>query len=233
MVAGSSLSSQPSAEQPLSLTLEILQGRGGSRQFPVKVRSLSARGVILTTGQVPGDFDLEGSAGKDSVIHLPGGEVPEIRGSLLWARLPEEGDPEVIFGLELKNANLKLRRALEEQLLAYPQDLKNLWDHWDSVYEEMEGSRAAPTVFQEKSPKPAGAAPRARPGGRAAPEHADPPDHTFYWVGAGAVLAGASFYLAGPESYRLVGVILAVYGSLTIAGKSLWSLMLRRPGAQK
>jgi hypothetical protein len=114
---------------PQSLILEIFPGRGSSQQFPVRIRSLSARGVILTAGQVPGDLDLESCASSDSVIHLPTGEVPEVKGNLIWARPRDEDGDEVVFGLELSSSNLKVRRALEEQLLAYPQDLKNMWDH--------------------------------------------------------------------------------------------------------
>jgi hypothetical protein len=216
------------------LTLEILQGKGPSHQFPVRVRSLSARGVILTTGQAPRDLNLEGCASRDSVIHLPTGEIREIHGSLMWARPRGEDEPEVVFGLELSSSNLKVRRALEEQLLAYPQDLKNLWDHWDAMYEDHEvfgsGQRGSPKGAQappvEPSPKP-----RKR---KAVPTQQPLPasDHTFYWVGFGAVLAGLSVYFLAPESYRLFGVILAIYGSLTIAGKSVWSLVHRTPRTQ-
>jgi hypothetical protein len=88
---------RPEGLQPL--TLEIIQGRGASQRFPVRIRNLSARGVILTAGQVPGDLNLESCASSDSVIHLPTGEIREIRGNLIWARPRGEDDDEVVFGL--------------------------------------------------------------------------------------------------------------------------------------
>ena len=59
--------------------------------------------------------------------------------------------------------------------------------------------------------------------GPQAPKAASPSESAIYWVGFGAVLAGLSVYFLAPESYRLFGVILAAYGSLTIAGKGMWS----------
>jgi phage shock protein PspC (stress-responsive transcriptional regulator) len=221
-------------ETPQSLILEVFQGKGASQQFPVRIRSLSARGVILTAGQVPGDLDLESCVSSDSVIHLPAGEMPEVRGNLIWARPRGEGGDEVVFGLELNSSNLKVRRALEEQLLAYPQDLKNMWDHWDAVYDDYE-------VFGNGQPASQKAPKARRVEATAAPttaRAAQPPppvtasDTAFYWVGFGGVLAGLAVYFLAPEMYRLFGVILAVYGTLTIAGKSVWSLMKKSPRSQ-
>jgi hypothetical protein len=233
MVTEHSTSGDRRPEAPQPLTLEIFQGRG-SQQFPVRIRSLSARGVILTAGQVPGDFNLESCASSDSVIHLPTGEMREIRGNLIWARPRGEDGSEVVFGLELSSSNLKVRRALEEQLLAYPQDLKNMWDHWDAVYDDYEVFGNGQPVSQ-KGPK----APRVEPTGTpvtARASQSPPPlpaaDSAYYWVGFGAALAGLSVYFLAPETYRLFGVILAVYGTLTIAGKSVWSLMQKRPRSQ-
>ncbi len=235
MVAEYATSGDKRPEAPQSLTLEIFQGKGASQQFPVRIRSLSARGVILTAGQVPGDLNLESCASSDSVIHLPTGEMREIRGNLIWARSRGEGGSEVVFGLELSSSNLKVRRALEEQLLAYPQDLKNMWDHWDAVYDDYEGFGSSQPVAQ-KSPK----APRAETTIPPTPAAASDPratlpaaDSAFCWVGFGGALAGLSVYFLAPEAYRLFGVILAVYGTLTIAGKSVWSLMQKRPRSQE
>jgi hypothetical protein len=220
---------------PQSLILEIFPGRGSSQQFPVRIRSLSARGVILTAGQVPGDLDLESCASSDSVIHLPTGEMPEVRGNLIWARPRGEGGSEVVFGLELSSSNLKVRRALEEQLLAYPQDLKNMWDHWDAVYDDYEvGGFGQPA--SQKGPNPPRVEPSLAPTAVRAAQLPPPvaaSDTAFYWVGFGGVLAGMSVYFLAPETYRLFGVILAVYGTLTIAGKSVWALVQKRPRSQR
>ena len=220
----SPLGNQKSEEMPLPLILEIPQGSEPAQQFQVRIRSLSARGAILASDQVPDDMDLVGVTGRDSIIHLPTGEIREIRGSLLWARSQDDILPEVVFGIELSNPNLKVRRALEEQLAACPQDIKNLWDHWDAVQDEYEGfGSGLPDVHQGQEVAPV--QPRSP-----APEISETPpssptsDHTIYWVGLGAVLAGVGVYYLAPESYRLFGAILAVYGSLTIVGKGVWSL---------
>jgi len=227
MITKSPTGEEMRPDMPLPLTLEISQGRGESQQFPVMVRSLSARGVILATYLAPEDLNLDGSAGRDSIIHLPSGEITEIRGSLLWARPRDEDGPEVDFGLELDNSTLKVRRALEEQLMAYPEDLKNLWDHWDAVHEEHELFSSGQSVSQEspKALQPEPTVNRSELESPQTPQAAPPSDNTIYWVGFGAVLAGLSVYFLAPESYRLFGVILAAYGSLTIAGKGMWSLL--------
>jgi hypothetical protein len=235
MVTEHSTSGDRRSVAPQPLTLEIFQGGGASQQFPVRIRSLSARGVILTAGQVPGDLNLESCVSSDSVIHLPTGEIRAIRGNLLWARPRGEDGSEVLFGLELSSSNLKVRRALEEQLLAYPQDLKNMWDHWDAVYDDYEvGGFGQPG--SQKGPKPVRIEPTLVP---TAVKTSQPPpplstsESAFYWVGFSGVLAGSAVYFLGPETYRLFGVILAVYGTLTIAGKSVWSFMQKRPRSQE
>jgi len=234
MVTASQTSDQRGPEAALPLTVEISQGRGASQQFPVRIRSLSARGVILTATEVPGDLNLESCISKDAVIHLPTGEIREIRGSLIRAHHLGEGNSEAVFGLELSTSNLKVRRALEEQLLAYPQDLKNMWDHWDAVYDDYEvmstTQPASPKEPQVRRPEPAVTHQEAR---ASQPLEGFPgSDHAFYWVGFGGVLVGLSIYFLAPETYRLFGVILAAYGSLTIAGKSVWSLVQKRPRSQ-
>ena len=232
MVMESPLGNQKSEEMPLPLILEIPQGSEPAQQFQARIRSLSARGAILASDQVPDDMDLVGVTGRDSIIHLPTGEIREIRGNLLWARPQEDIPPEVVFGLELSNPNLKVRRALEEQLAAYPQDIKNLWDHWDAVQDDYEGvGSSLPDSRQTQEASPV----QPRP---PAPEVSETPpsrpssDHTIYWVGLGAVLAGGGGYYLAPESYRLFGAILAIYGSLTIVGKGVWSLMKKTPPSQ-
>lgn len=234
MVTARQTSDQRGPEAALPLTVEISQGRGVSQQFPVRIRSLSARGVILTATEVPGDLNLENCISQDAVIHLPTGEIREIRGNLIRAHHPGEGNSEAVFGLELSNSNLKVRRALEEQLLAYPQDLKNMWDHWDAVYDDYEVMSST----QQSSPKEP-QVPRAEPPVTHQQARASQPlegfpgsDYAFYWVGFGGVLAGLSIYFLAPETYRLFGIILAAYGSLTIAGKSVWSLVQKRPRSQ-
>jgi hypothetical protein len=233
MVTASPTSEHTSPDAPLPLTLEVFQGNEPSQQFPVRIKSLSARGVILAAGQAPRDLNWEQVASRDSIIHLPTGEVRQVRGSLLWARPLDEEEPGMVFGLELSSSNLKVRRALEEQLRAYPQDLKNLWDHWDAVHEEHEAFGSAPAASPKKS-ETSRVEPIFTPRDKAAGASQSQPasDNTIYFVGVGAVAAGLAVHYLAPDSYRLFGVILAAYGSLTIIGKSMWSLMHRPPRSQ-
>lgn len=234
MITESQTSNQKSAEMPLPLILEIAQGNEPSQQFAVRIRSLSARGVILTSGQVPGGYNLKGVSGRDAIIHLPTGEIREIRGSLLWARSHGDIDGRMVFGIELSNSNLKVRRALEEQLLAYPHDIKNLWDHWDAVHDDYEGFGSGHAVSRDnqKEVPVQRKVSETEPKGSQTSQPISGSDQTIYWVGIGAVLAGLGVYFLAPESYRLFGSILAAYGSLSIAGKSVLSLMKKPSRSQ-
>ena len=222
-------------EAPASLMLEIFQGSKPSHRCPVRIKSLSARGVILASLQPPADLDWDNLVGRDSLIHLSTGEIREIRASLLWARPTDAEVSEMEFGLELGSSNLKVRRALEEHLQAYPEDLKNLWDHWDAVHDEYDFFGPVPPA-EVKEPPALGKTPSFSSPKRvtdAAEEALPAADHTFYWVGCGAVLGGVGVYFLAPEAYRLFGVILAIYGSLTIAGKGMWTLLHRTPRSQE
>ena len=234
MVTESPTANYNQAAGPLPLFLEIMQGNDPPRKFPVRIRSLSARGVILASDQAPGDLDLDGLVERDSIICLPAGEIREIQGSLLWTRAHGEADAGVVFGLELTNPTWKVRRALEEQLTAYSPDIKNLWDHWDAVHDEYEGFGSDRPVDQPDQPavplppKPAGLETEAAQD----PEDTTASDYTIYWVGAGAVAAGLAVYYLAPEFYRLFGAILAAYGTLAIVGKGVWSLVKKIPRSQ-
>lgn len=234
MVRESPMENHTSAEGPLPLILEILQGSDPPQQLPVRIRNLSARGVILACDQVPGDFDPDGLGERDAIVHLPRGEIREIRGSLLWTRPQGEVEAGMVFGIELTNPNMRVRRALEEQLTAYPVDIKNLWDHWDAVHDDYEGFASDRPMEQPDQPevplppKPAVMESEAAPD----PEETRASDHTIYWVGLAAVAAGLAVYYLAPEFYRLFGAILAVYGSLAIVGKGVWSLVKKIPRSQ-
>jgi hypothetical protein len=225
MVAGSTSTGELQIDVSLPLTLEILQGRGKTRRFPAEVVSLSSRGAILNTPRGAGTPNLEAVEGREVLIHLPAGELREIRGVVLWARPHGEHKEGAAFGVEFNRPDLKVRRALEEYLPGYPQDLKNLWDNWDALQEIVEppGPRPLTRPVPEGAPAPPVAPAEAPPSpvSRAS-------DPTFYWVGLGAMVAGGAWYYLAPEAYRLFGVILAAYGCLTVAGKSVWSMWQSR-----
>jgi hypothetical protein len=233
MVMASPTSDQGSPAADLPITLEIFQGRG-SQQFPVTIKSLSARGVTLAATEVPGNLKVENCSSGEAIIRLPEGDIREIRGNLIWARPQVGDDPEAIFGLELSSSNVKVRRALEEQLQAFPADLKNMWDHWDAVHDEYEAFGANQPAAQTAKPssRTATPAPPQEPRQKGPPGKTSTSDKAYYLVGFGGVAAGLCVYYLAPETYRLLGIILAAYGGLTIVGKSVWSLMQKRPRSQ-
>jgi len=57
-------------------------------------------------------------------------------------------------------------------------------------------------------------------------------EQAAYLVGVGAVAAGTTLYLAGPDTLKLYGCILALYGCLMMAAKSLWSLWRGRAASR-
>ncbi len=50
----------------------------------------------------------------------------------------------------------------------------------------------------------------------------------FYLLGMILLFGGVAFQLAGSKSYQLFGWVLWFFGSLAVAGKSLWSIWQRR-----
>jgi hypothetical protein len=208
--------------------------------LPVQLKSLSARGVILAARPVDASSLDQVWEGRQAKLHLPAdgtAGLSHIHTQVLWTRLSENGEGEVLVGLALEEPNLRTRQSLEAHLPQYPRDLKNLWDHWDQMQEER---AAAATVAQASAPpvRPAPAAPRPpvesvlQQGQREGEANTTPAsDMPIYLVGLGSVGAGVSLYFLGPDSYQMFGAILAVYGSLSIAGKSVWT-MCRRTAAQ-
>ncbi len=109
-----------------------------------------------------------------------------------------------------------------------------MWDHWDAVYDDYEvfgGGQPAPAQ-EPRAPQPEAAVIHPETRTLKPLEEPETSDRAYYWVGFGGVLAGLAVYFLAAETYRLFGVILAAYGSLTIAGKGVWSLMQRRPRSQ-
>lgn len=58
-------------------------------------------------------------------------------------------------------------------------------------------------------------------------------NQAVYIVGLGAMAGGTVLYFLGPESLRLFGSILAVYGCLLMAAKSAWAMWRERVVPEK
>jgi Tfp pilus assembly protein PilZ len=58
-------------------------------------------------------------------------------------------------------------------------------------------------------------------------------DYAVYLVAAIAIGGGTGLYFLGPESLKLYGSILAIYGCLMMAGKSVWAMWQERVVARE
>lgn len=198
----------PSSATPASRTgqaatpdFEVFASSGSPPfHLPVKVKSLSAAGVILEVHYPPGGLDLREIQGRKGVINLPptskGGGLA-IEGQVQWTR-PQGGDnPRFLLGLELEEPTLEVRQALEEQLAIVSKDIKELWDHWDRLQD-----KAAPAPVSTSQ--------------------------GIYVVGMAVVLGGVALQFWGPENLKSFGFILVIYGCAALAVKSIWSLWRQR-----
>lgn len=229
MVKEGGLERSEPRQTAVPLGLEIFQDPHPPVHLAVRLKNLSARGAVLSSPEPPAGLDWRHLAGRQCVIHLPGGELRDIRAHLLWGREVPGREGELEFGLELASSHLALRRALEEHLQSCPEDLKNLWDHWDALHAGDEPPCPGTRPAVEELAAPSWSQALSRQVALESPDPGPPPGspQAIYLVGFGAVAAGSAIYFWGPEAYRLFGVILALYGSLAIAGRSLWSLLKR------
>jgi hypothetical protein len=53
-------------------------------------------------------------------------------------------------------------------------------------------------------------------------------DHAVYLIAASAIGGGTGLYFLGPEPLKLYGSILAIYGCLMMAAKSVWAMWQER-----
>jgi hypothetical protein len=111
------------------------QGQEKFFRLPVQVKYLSAEGVILEMLDLPHDLEVERLVDQLGIIHLaPDGfsKETELRTRVVWVRQGESNSSHYLLGLDLKEADFKLRRSLEN-LLARPKDITDLWRYWDQV----------------------------------------------------------------------------------------------------
>ncbi len=112
------------------------QGQGKFFRLPVQVRDLTAEGVILEVADLPHDLKVESLLDQLGIIHLaPDGfsKETQLRTTVVWFRPEESGSSHYLLGLDLKEADFRCRRSLEN-LLARPKDSADLWRYWDQVH---------------------------------------------------------------------------------------------------
>jgi hypothetical protein len=198
----------PSSANPASGTgqaappdFEILAPSGGGPPFhlPMKVKSLSAGGVILEVNYPPDGLNLRELQGRGGLINLPAtpnGKEVAVQGKVQWARPQGPDNPQFLLGLELEDSSLEVRQALEGQLNIVTKDIKELWDHWDRLQQKV--------PFVPSS------------------------SQAIYVVGMGVVLGGVALQIWGPDDLKSFGFILVLYGCAALAVKSIWSLWRQR-----
>ena len=124
----------PGATPEFYLEIEP-QGPGKLFRLPVQVKDLAAEGVILEVIDLPHDLQAESLVGQLGIIHLaPDGfsKETQLRTAVVWVRQGESGPSHYLLGLDLKEADFRFRRSLEN-LLARPQDIADLWRYWDQA----------------------------------------------------------------------------------------------------
>ena len=111
------------------------QGQGKFFRLPVQVKGLTPEGVVLEVIELPHDLKAESLLDQSGVIHLsPDGfsKETQLRTTVVWLRQGESGSAHYQLGLDLKAADFRFRRSLEN-LLARPKDIADLWRCWDQV----------------------------------------------------------------------------------------------------
>ena len=111
------------------------QGQGKFFRLPVQVKDLTAEGVILEVVDLPHDLKVESLVDQLGIIHLaPDGfsKETQLRTTVVWVRQGESDSSHYLLGLDLKEADFRFRRSLEN-LLARPKDISDLWRYWDQV----------------------------------------------------------------------------------------------------
>jgi hypothetical protein len=121
------------------------RGLGKSFRLPVQVKGLSAEEVILEVAELPHDLTAESSLDQPGIIYLaPDGfsKEAQLRTRVVWVRQEESDSSHYLLGLDLKEADFRFRRSLEN-LLARPKDISDLWKHWDQVKPKPESQTTA------------------------------------------------------------------------------------------
>lgn len=111
------------------------QGQGKFFRLPVHVKDLTDAGVILEVVDLPHDVEVGSLLDQLGIIHLaPDGfsRETEFRTTVDWVRQGERSSSHYLLGLDLKEADFRFRRSLEN-ILTRPKDISHLWTYWDQA----------------------------------------------------------------------------------------------------
>ncbi len=188
------------AEAPGGIYLELTgQRRGqGNHTLPVGVTGLSAGGVVLGVEDTGGKFDFLNLKNRKVVICLP--ERAEEDLARIHGRVIWS-QPE-----ENKPGKYLLGLALADPDLRVRKVLEDRLQEYPrdikELWDQWDRVHARRITLQA--------------------------DQAVYLVGAGAMMGGTALYFLGPASLKLYGSILAIYGCLMMAARSVWALWQER-----
>ena len=192
------------AEEATPIYLEIVkgQGEGEALQFPVRMKSLAAGEGILEGYRCPEELDIRELVGREVIIHTPATEEA----------LPSEVRGWVLWARPGAGPgpDLFLGLGLAEPDLQVPKS----WQEQMSLHPgDIEGLWNLWDQVQDE-------------------QRDNKSDQTFYLLGTLGILGGLILGFLGPEPAKFWGLLAAIYGSLVIGGKSLWSLWQNRGKAR-
>lgn len=185
---------RPPVRSAIYLELAGQKRRERGLTFPVGVAGLSAGGVILTTADASGKFGSLHLEGRKATIRLP--QVPD-------------GDLGQIQGRVLwtrpeegKAGEYAVALELAEPDLRVRKVLedrledypRDIKELWDQ-WDLLHARQLLPST-----------------------------DQAIYLVSVGAMAGGTALYFFGPETLKLYGSVLAIYGCLMMAAKSAWAM---------
>ncbi len=183
----------------------VVNGPAGGEpvRVPVTIASLSATGALLKCATGEKSLELMPGAGREARLLVPPGKGA--------AGLEVKGRLSWVRPGGCSGADCLVGFELQEPGVEVRRILENrmeiyprdLKELWDS-WDELQRRRPLPMAEQ-----------------------------AAYLVGVGAMAAGTALYLAGPESLRLYGSVLALYGCVMMAAKSLWAMWRSRPASPR
>lgn len=182
----------------LILTVAPVQRGRDPVRVPVRINSLSATGALLESREAESLPHLLGLAGREAAILLPGEEAAGL--GEIPGRISWARPGDAGGRGAVLGFELKEPELEVRKVLEDHMDAfpRDIKDLWDS-WDELHRRRPAQVAEQ-----------------------------AVYLVGVGAMAAGTTLYLAGPESLRLYGSIMALYGCVMMAAKSLWTMWRTR-----
>jgi hypothetical protein len=196
----------------------------------ITVKNISTASILLqTTSEEPPDRTGE-LRGRPACIRLASGSGSgpvEVAGKILWVR-SDAADPDTwTIGLEFAEAlSPGTRHALEAQMEIVHKDIKELWNQWDMLHGRQ--AAATPAVVRVLKPEVQPLVPPVQTPVR--PETGSA--RGTYLVGFGVMAAGTGMQFLGEDYLRFSGLVLIIYGSIIVAGKSLWGMWQLRRGPQ-